>query len=593
MRHGARLLFLSAFVVLLPGCPASEPCGAAVDAAAACGEPAPVLLPDVICGEPGCPAPSCDCSAAADCPAAVDADFCALWDRADPTAADVASLRRFGLSRATAVLEGTFGAPEDTDQGTYAPFVIENVRFGWSFLAGMEVRIRVPPDVAAGFVTSPRWLVALNSNRPSGGDAGEPPPWGNLLALVPAAEAADYAPWSGYRVEGPNAVAVVRIAEQDGERTRFEVVDALRGTFPLEFRDNWYASWNLPYPGVGDDTWIATVHGLTEYPETPEGSVFVGTVRDFRPATTANIHAVKQVLAQPPVWYDRDALRARRQALHDGLRFYRAPFVVSSVVTGLAEECCTGLGGTFVAHEIVEALAGDPGVDRFVLGGHGYYGEERCGDGFLHGLTAITPLDGVVEDDFDCLAYPAIDSWDAYGPAISSGASVRRPYSPAARDEILAWLNASPPLYQLRRADDPAPATLAAQDPANAPWSLPLDATETFLLGTHIVLFAVEDAQYDETRDRHTVRVSTTYSLHEYDHLHRHELALDFRCGDPRLGEVGSRWIGAFVLLDPWSIHAEEGPGLDRAYLVPGALIPESALSPQLAHELERFLTRE
>jgi len=409
------------------------------------------------------------------------------------------------------------------------------------------------------------------------------------MALVPEAEAAAYSQSTGYRVEPTTMVAVVRIAEQDEYRTTFEVVDALRGTFPATFMDNWYASWNLPYPGVPEgeeETWLASVFGLTEYPD----GVILGSIYDFRPATPENVSAISAALAAPHSAYDKDQLRAMRENLHAGLRFHYSPWVVSSLVSGLAMECCTGAGGTFVEHEIAQFLRGESAQSGFVTGGHGYYGGEDCGDPFLHGLNGLVDPYEFMETPFDCLEYPAMDSWDANGPHISSGVAVRLPTTPANRVMVDGWLEASPPLYQLFQPDEEVPEEALVQDSVNAPWSQPMDAAEAFLAATHIMLFQIEEVTLDDELEAHRVIFSTTFSTHEFDHLERHFIKLSFRCGDPRLLQPGSRWIGGFVLLDSWSFSPGEVPDLTRSVLIPGALVPEAEMNGQLESDLSNYL---
>ena len=381
---------------------------------------------------------------------------------------------------------------------------------------------------------------------------------------------------------------MVRIVAQDEYRTTFEVIDALSGTFPVTFEDNWYASWGLPYPGIseGDERWIVSVFGLTEYPD----DVTLGTVHDIRPATDEHLAAVNAALVSGVPLLDREHLAGVRDGVREGIRFHHAPWVVSSVVSGMAMECCTGAGGTFIQHEISEALRGAEVPARFVTGGHGYYGEEDCGDAFLHGVESLVDPAEHMETPFDCLEYPDRDSWDAYGASILSGTSVRLPATAKTRARVDQWLAASAPLYQLYHPDTEVPPEALEQDARNAPWSLPMDAVEAYLTATHIVLLEVEEVAYDPALDAQRVLFSTTFSIHEYDHLERYTIKLVFRCGDPRLLEVGSRWIGGLVLVDPFFYGAEDEPVLDRSFLVPGALVPEEELNFQLESTLANAL---
>lgn len=519
---------------------------------------------------------------------AVEGEPCAAWSE-DLSAANLASLNRFGLSQGLAVVSGSFGEPVELQYDTYAPFSVDTVHYGWSFLAGVEVMIRIHPELVGNLPESDKWTVALSQDHPTPWEQDYRPVWGNALAVVPQAQSADLSEAMGYRTLATTMVAVVRIADQDEYRTTFEVIDALQGTFPATFQDNWYESWGLPYPGVSDaqeETWIVSIHGLNEYPD----DVVLGSVYDFRPATPEHLAVVKAELASPYAPYDVLKLRERRDELLTGLLFYHSPAVVSSVVTGLAMECCTGAGGTYVEHEVTEVLRGADIPPRIVIGGHAYYGEEACGDPFLYAFSTVVDPYQYMESPFNCLEYPDMISWDAFGPPIESGFAVRLPTTEGNRASVDAWLASSSPLYQLHPPDASVPVKALDQNPMNSPWSQPRDAVEAFVSATHIALIQIDEVTWNDQIKAHEVIFSTTFSTHEYDHLERYSVKLSFSCGDPRLLEIGSRWIGGLILVDPWMFGIGEGPDLSRGYLIPGALVPESALTDQLGNNLAYFL---
>ncbi len=569
------------FIVWTPACPGSDPaaptCVGATDGGPRRCDRAPA------CDLPHEPRAPCDCPGSGDCaPELVSDGFCPLWN-ADLAAANRSSLRRFALSRAQAVVTGTFGSPRSLQEDSYVPMTIQTVHYVWSFLEGLEVMVRIHPERIEALPDSQSWVVALTQSHPNDWEQDPRPVWGNVLTLLPEADAGPFMEVMGYRVEPQHMVAVVRVAAQDEYRTRFEVVNALSGTFPASFEDNWYASWNLPYPAVSEDEqWIVSVLGLTEYPD----DLVIGSVLDIRAATPAELGTVGAALLAPGLRIDRDALIEKRDRIRVGIRFHHAPWVTSSLVSGMAGECCTGAGGTFIQHDVFEALRGEELPPRFITGGHGYYGDEDCGDAFLHGLESLVDPAEHMWAPFDCLEYPLRDSWDAAGPAISSSVSVRLPGTTETRERVEGWLSASAPLYQLYPLDTEVPIEALEQDPMNAPWSLPMDAAEAFLVATHIVLLQIEEVEYDEALDAQRVRFSTTFSIHEYDHLERHDIELIFRCGDPRLLEVGAGWIGGLVMVDPVSYGADQEPVLHRSFLVPGALVPESELNSQLESTL-------
>jgi hypothetical protein len=514
---------------------------------------------------------------------------CSAWE-ADLAAANLASLRRFALYRATAIVTGTPGTPVKVQDQTYVPLHVIEVRRGLAFLQGMDVLVPLHADAVAALPASPRWTVALSQHFPSHWEGVDQPVWGNATAWIPEPDLTAFPEVAGWRLPPGGIAAVVRIASQDEYRTTFEVVDALAGTFPPSFSDNWYASWKLPYPGLGcceGALWMATVTGLTKY---PADGVTIGTVVDFRPATPEAVASVIGVLAHPSEPYDRERLRRFRDVHRDSFRFHLAPFVVSSVVTGRAEECCTDAGGTYVEHATTEVLRGEGSPDRFVTGGHAWYGGEECGDALLQGLDSFADVSALPPDPFDCLEYPAGAAWPAWDEKITSPVAVRLPWSPENRAEVESWVAASPPLLRLMRPEAAVASAALAQDPANAPWSRPVDAVEAFLAATHAALFVVDYAVHDDTDDHWEVVLSTTFAMHEYSHLTKYEVKVAFRCGDPRLHQVGARWVAPMVLLDPWSWDPATGPDLDRAFIVPGVLVPESVLGDQIANDLATFL---
>lgn len=532
-----------------------------------------------------CECPGLDATTIDGTTEAATPDACAAWST-DRTALNLASLRRFALHRGVAVVEGTFGAVTEAQVGGVAPFTVTKVHRGWRFLEGVEAAVEVPDGFEPTSAPGAAWVVAMSQSRPIPWDHADKPWWGTVLTLVPATEAASFADVTGYHADDAPLVAVVRLAAQDAYRTTFEVVDALKGTFPPAFADNWYAEWGLPFPAPDPQAlYVATVYGLTHY---ATDDLWLGSVLDFRPADAVMITEVEAALAHPAPPFDREALRRVRDDLRTGFRFHRSAVVAASQVTGFAGECCTNAGGTFVEHAVLETLKGAAG-DRFVLGGHGYYGDETCGDSFVVGLDAwVDPA--AIGEGFDCLDYPAGRSWDAAGPAISSSERVRLPLTSANQEQVAAWLAASPPLYQLYEPDADLPAEAVAQDPANAPWSEPHDAVEALVSANVMILFTIDQVTHDAESSVTRVFASSTFSLVEYEHLARHSFQLAFRCGDPRLTQVGSRWVGGLVMLEPYGYDPTGTPNLASAFLIPGALLPEGEVSGQLESDLAQLL---
>jgi hypothetical protein len=512
-----------------------------------------------------------------------DRNLCTLLET-DWSSENTASVRKFALHKATAIIEGTFGeAWLEENQKAYL-FTVEKVHYGWHFLEGTEFVIPLPdttPDAAPGT----RWILALSNNHPSLWDAYDIPAWSNILTMIPESESEQYEEYIQYRANATTHVAVVNIIEQTEERTTFQVIDALKGTFPETFMDNWYHSWNLPYPPVEEDEdglWIASLSGLTEYPD----GIVLGSVIDFRPATKETLTKVKDTLVNPVNLFATDALSAQRADYHTGYRFQYSPLVVSSLVTGLAGECCTGAGGMYVSHDIIDIYRGIPEPSWFVTGGHGYYGEEDCGDAFLHGMSAQFVPENITDIDFDCLQYPGRDSWNSMEP-LESATSVRLPVTGDNTAKVRTWVDAASPVYKLYNPEEDVESD--SQAFSTAPWSEPLDAVTALLFATDLILFTIETVTWHEERGNYEILATTTWSLHEYEHLEVYQFKLVFTCGDPRLLQEGSRWITGIVSFFPWfALQPPEIPS--QAFLIPGALLPESEIPPQLANEFTSHL---
>jgi len=306
--------------------------------------------------------------------------------------------------------------------------------------------------------------------------------------------------------------------------------------------------------------------------------VFLGSVRDFRPATDANLSMVRAAIGAPADHFNVAALKARQDAYLTGFRFHTSPVVAAAVVTGRAQECCTNAGGIFVAHDVRARLRGAADLQRFIVGGHGYYGGEQCGEPYLYGLHTVTPTQPSNQETFDCVS-GSVAAWlDPEESSRLSAFTVRLPATAGNTARVQGWLDASPPVYRLQPADSHVQ---GAQDLANAPWSMTLTAADAWTMATHHILFTVEDVTQSDGVT--TVRISTPLYLDEYPHLPRFEFNLVFACGDSRLMERGSRWVAALVSLDERAEHA---------FLIPGSLLPEHAMTAQLGNTLAMYLHR-
>ena len=93
------------------------------------------------------------------------------------------------------------------------------------------------------------------------------------------------------------------------------------------------------------------------------------------------------------------------------------------------------------------------------------------------------------------------------------------------------------------------------------------------MAGTPVVLTV---ASVTERAEGYVVKLLTPFYTSELSHLEQHEVELAFACADPRLLEVGTRWIGAVVGTEVVSASTVAAPLEEgHLWLVPGLLLPE------------------
>ncbi len=499
-------------------------------------------------------------------------------DGAALAAKNLASLQRFGLARSGAIVRGTFSGVITLYNEPHGTLTLTEVPFGWSFLAGQTVQVPLPKGVTPQ--NGEPWVLGLSQAYPT--KVATNLVWSPVHAAMPVASIPEGAA-VGYRALKDASVAVVRITKQDKYRTRFEVVETLAGTLPAAFEDNWYAEWGLPYPKPSTETtWLATVTGVSTIVRTGD---ILGSVVDFRPDTPeqrATITAALKASTSPFGGKTIASVKAAREAMYDAYRFRKAPMVVESVVSGVGEECCTGAGGTFVSNHVTAVLFGQPPAD-FVVGGHAHYSKDQCKDAILYALESATAPSADVLAALGC-EKPSTVGLDTSHTKDSARISARRGATEPNRAQVKAWLATRLPELDVRPVD--APLNPKASEGQPGPWSETPDAAEAFAMATSAILLTIEAVTTDPVTQAKTVRFSTTWSLYEYDHLVKSEAVVTFTCGDPRWLEPKSRWIAPLVLLDAQYTGPGAPPDLSRAFFLPDVLVPESAMTMQLANDL-------
>ncbi len=243
-------------------------------------------------------------------------------------AANVHQARQLGLSLAHAIVEGPIGAPEPGPRGPRAQLRIGQVHLGPSFLAGLDVWVEFDDTEAAALPG--RFVLGFDGNPlPTWGDDGKPA-WWSKLTMIPSGSPETGRPQSMYR--SPPFVAIVRIAAQDEDRTRMEVIEPLAGDFPDAFSVNWsrrvYAG-DFPPPGQGE-----FIAGLSHLSYNEPSGIFLGSIADFRPRTAANEALVRGALASASDMIDLPALADRARDYRRAWTFKLAPVVAATRVQG-------------------------------------------------------------------------------------------------------------------------------------------------------------------------------------------------------------------------------------------------------------------
>jgi hypothetical protein len=490
--------------------------------------------------------------------AGVTPSACAEVER-DTSAEDHLALLRLGLALSPTVLQGRLEAP--AGDGRQARLTVSRVERGHGFLLGTSALVEVDRAFLAATPLPAEVLVGLSEpGLPSRG-LEDAPTLGAAVVTLPAARRTEVTDQLGYPGLAPPFVAVVEVAARDEDRATLRVQEVLTGEVPEVVHVNWGRAYAAPWPEVGPARYLASFSYLSF--NEPSG-VYLGTLADWRAAAPEALAAARATLARPRAPVDGPALVALRQRLSAAWTFRRAPRVLQTRVTGLAGECCTGAGGTYVAHEIMQDLRGDAEPGPFQTGGHAYYPEEGCGDRML--LATDGPLRAPVPGDaFTCTGDSGVE-----GYLETTRERARLTDDDRALADVRGWLAATPPLYHARAADappgDPIPVGL------DAPWSRRRSPSEALSFGT---LAHVEVVAAEPLGAGHRIVLATNLSPYPTSSWPTLQLQLTPACADPRLQEVGSSWLLPFVA-DPSEPGSPAEAALAGAVFFPRGVILEA-----------------
>jgi len=501
------------------------------------------------------------------------AAFCSHWSKELATANQQA-LELHGFFESKAVLEGTLGDRFEQDGVSYARFTISRVRAGVSSYAGREIGIAMGPGLHATFGAGTSVLVGLSSTysfRDASGTASMAT-WSNALAIVRADQATLPEEALGFRAWHAPNVAIVRVRELPVERIAFDVRETLAGALPPTLLANWSANWGPVPVQMGDEL----VAGFGEIIDLG-GESLATEIVELRPSNAdERARALRGIDALGPSGFATRYRAGLDQARDDAAlyrlawTFGRSEYVLGVEVAGIADECCTNAGGTYFANTVTDLLRGAAPAGPVVTGGHGVYADYGCGDRFLLALRTVATTASGTLAGYSCTGA-------SLASASTSGIEAVLDASAASRSNVELWLRSAAPLLRLYANNVTAPADALTPPGEPAVWSVPV-STMTALRARHLLaLMTILDVS-EQTGGGYAVRVRTPFYRTELSHLANTEATMFFPCADPRLLEVGRRWVGALMGAEPTSTGATSFPAyLDeqRLMLIPGMLIPD------------------
>jgi hypothetical protein len=437
------------------------------------------------------------------------------------------------------------------------------VRFGWGHFEGHRVAVNIDAPWLRDLGDVEEVVFGVQRYSPLDAEEGVPPRFDFVEAAIPASEASSYPGRIGYHANGHEWIGVARMVGIEDQWQRFEVVETLRGSAVDTFVFHFKEYDGVPVPSPSDTEYLIAANRE----ETVNAEYM--RVYDFRVATEEARTLLVEGLSDPPVPMNAGMSGDFGTTYRAGWDFALSNHVVATEVSGLATECFTGAGGTFVAYDVVERYRGGDEVTGIALGFPGEYLDWPCGTGYLFGFDAIeqvTPSE--IAEGFTC---------DSHGGLCNPGGAFSiATVGILATDDRTAYVQAAlksaGPLYRLYNLDETVDPSSFPSDDDIKIWSLPLGIMDAVAAAQDMVLIQIEDVIEHEGWTE--VRIATDLRRtmnHPNGPFH---LKLALPCGDARLLELGSEWLAG--LIDPdWSYSNEDRViPQGELFLVPGLLVP-------------------
>ena len=492
------------------------------------------------------------------------ASLCSAWT-ADLAAQNQDAMELHGFFNARAIVEGTLGARFEEGGSSWARFTVDKVRAGVAFLEGREVAIAMGPALHAMFGAGASVVLGLSTVRPYTQSGVSLPTWNNLLVITKKDQLRLPDEALGFRAWQTPDIAVVRVREllPNVEQIVFDVVESLAGSLSAPYYAHW-GSTGGPVPlQVGDELVAGVAIGQELIELRPNNA-------DERARALRGIAAAAPGGFAPRYRAELDAAAAEAVRYRLAWTFGSAIWVVGTEVTGLSSECCTNAGGTFFANVVTDTLRGTLPAGLVLTGGHGVFNDDACGDRFLYAMRSLA-----TQAPGSLVGY-ACPRGTQTTQSVASGAEARLPATPGNRNDVDLWVRSAPPLLRLFPPTTAAPPGVFAPPSPPAVWSAPTPALTALLARHYLALLTILDVQ-PQPGGGYSIRVSTPFWPRDLPAMTVRQATLHVPCADPRLLQVGQRWVGAVIGPEPFSgATGEAGPQLDvqRLMVIPGFLLP-------------------
>jgi hypothetical protein len=507
---------------------------------------------------------------------------CDYWDK-DLLQDNINAVNRLGLGLSDSVVQGILSESIIQSGDIFVRFTIEKVWHGSSFLKDFSFWVpfdeleledlTLPANVVIGF---------RGNTYPYEHDGLEDPVWWQKTAIVDV-EKIDENSLGPMSFKTP-FIVVAKLIEQNEDFSRFEVSETLKGEdVPETFIVTWsFSVWSVPFPEPGDTDYLISLTHLSQLSDSED---FHGTISDFRVHNETNREIIVSELESPRTYWDKSAVDSFKESYLLGWSCFLAPYIYTAEVNGIADECCTGAGGTFIRHSITEFIKGEGDSPQIVTGGHAYYGDESCGDQMIMVSHTLGDMSGFESDDFSCES-----SGMVYADAIVDGFHPERlksfDFSTENISNVEKWISSHGPILRLFGEEDLISDNHLFLENTNSIWSTSQAAEYAILMATHIALIKIEEVVEHQDPQWYEVTISTTFNETAYDHEPLFRVKMGFKCGDKRFLEVGSEWLSFMIFDTGFSPFSDESIDYSNAFIIPGLLLPNRTYIKQIIHNL-------